>query len=78
MPESTMVNEQNEPILDGATEAGRDAKIAGLVAQIAADAVAQDSDEIRALVVQRFTDAGMEFNEATLDDVTARVAERQN
>jgi hypothetical protein len=78
MPESTMVNEQNEPILDGATEAGRDAKIAGLVAQIAADAVAQDSDEIRALVVQRFTDAGMEFDEATLDDVTARVAERQN
>ena len=78
MPESTMVNEQNEPMLDGATEAGRDAKIAGLVAQISADAVAQGRDEIRALVVQRFTDAGMEFDEATLDDVTARVAERQN
>lgn len=73
-----MDNEQNEPMLDGATEAGRDDKIAGLVAQIAADAVGHGSDEIRALVVQRFTDAGMAFDEATLDDVTARVAERQN
>ena len=78
MPESSMVNEQNEPMLDGATEAGRDAKIAGLVAQISADAVGQNSHEIRALAAQRFTDAGMEFDEATLDDVTARVAERQN
>jgi hypothetical protein len=78
MPESIMVKEQNEPMLDGATDAGREAKIDGLVAQISADAVGRDRAQIRALVAQRFTDAGMDFDDATLDDVAERVAERQN
>jgi hypothetical protein len=66
----------NEPVLDGATEAGVEEKIAGLVEQLAADSVGQERPAVVEAVIQRFNDAGIVLDEATLEEVVSEIVDR--
>ena len=54
---------QDEPIMDGSTEAGRDEKVAGVVEQVRADAQLRDSEEVERLLRQRFDETGLEVSD---------------
>lgn len=55
--------EQNEPVQDGSLGATRGEKIAGLMAQIAADLRLRPEEDVAEQVKVRFADSGIEANE---------------
>ncbi|WP_419818793.1 hypothetical protein [Glaciibacter flavus] len=64
---------QDEPIQDGATEATRDDKLAGLVEQVRADAHDLPREEVRSNLLQRLGDAQITVSDDELDGLLERI-----
>jgi ADP-ribose pyrophosphatase YjhB (NUDIX family) len=64
---------QDEPIMHGSGDAGRDEKVAGVVEQVRADAELRDSEEVEQLLRQRFEETGLQVSDEEfarhLDDI---------
>jgi hypothetical protein len=66
---------QDEPIMDGSSDAAEDAKVAGIVEQVRADLKFGDSADTEPLLTQRLEEAGIELPP---DEISRLVAEIEN
>jgi hypothetical protein len=57
---------QDEPAMDGSTEASHEDRLAGVVQQVRADLQLRPEEDGEALLRQRLTDVGIELDEAEL------------
>jgi hypothetical protein len=71
-----MVNEQSEPVQDGAGEASIEEKIAGLVEQLSADTAGLERPAVVDAVIERFEQAGIVIDEATLEEVVSEIVSK--
>jgi hypothetical protein len=55
---------QDEPAMDGSTEASHEDRLAGVVQQVRADLQLRPEEDGEALLRQRLTDVGIELDEA--------------
>jgi len=60
---------QDEPIMNGSTEAGHDEKVQGLIDQLKADLQLRPQEDAEKLLRQRLDDAGMSLD----DDEISRI-----
>jgi hypothetical protein len=54
---------QDEPIMDGSTEATDESKVAGIVEQVRADVQLRSSEDTERLLRQRLDEAGLQVSD---------------
>ncbi|WP_348786780.1 hypothetical protein [Leifsonia sp. NPDC080035] len=64
---------QDEPVMDGSTEAGVDVKVAGIVEQLRADMQLRPQEDSERLLRQRLTDAGIQLDDAEISRIARDV-----
>jgi hypothetical protein len=64
---------QDEPIMNGSTEAGRDEKVRGLVEQLTADMQLRPQEDSERLLRQRLDDADIELDDAEIHRIAKSV-----
>jgi hypothetical protein len=64
---------QDEPIMDGSTEAGRDEKVRGIVDQLTADMQLRPQEDSEKLLRQRLRDSGIELDDAEIHRIAKSV-----
>jgi hypothetical protein len=62
---------QDEPAMDGSTEAGHDEKVAGIVEQVRADMQLRPMEDSQRLLRERLANAGLELG----DEEITRIAQ---
>ncbi|MGN6425593.1 hypothetical protein [uncultured Leifsonia sp.] len=64
---------QDEPVMDGSTEAGDDVKVAGIVEQLRADMQLRPQEDSERLLRQRLEDAGIVLDDAEISRIARDV-----
>ncbi|WP_431279697.1 hypothetical protein [Leifsonia poae] len=64
---------QDEPIMDGSTEAGEDARVQGIVDQLTADMQLRPQEDSEKLLRQRLQDAGIQLGDDEIHRIAASV-----
>jgi hypothetical protein len=64
---------QDEPIMDGSTEAEDDQKVRGIVDQLAADLQLRPQEDSERLLRQRLDDAGIVLDDAEISRIVTSI-----
>lgn len=67
---------QDEPVMSGSDEAGRDEKVRGIVEQLTADMQLRPQEDSEKLLKQRLDDAGIASDDAEVSRLARDVQQR--